>query len=70
VHAPARCPAVPRPQDFGPARVQPNLAEYREITNYQGEIVLFAATIAPQSPAYEHATAARGAGFLAGNNAH
>ena len=44
--------------------------EYREATNYMGAILLFPATIDPQSPAYQRATAACGAGFLAGNNAH
>ena len=53
-----------------PHGFNPNLGEYREITNYQGAILLFPATIDPQSPAYEYATAACGAGFLAGNNAH
>jgi hypothetical protein len=44
--------------------------KYREATNYKGAILLFPAAIDMQSPAYEQAVAACGAGFLAGNNAH
>jgi hypothetical protein len=63
-------PQFPDPRTSVPDGFNPNPAEYREITNYQGAILLFPATIDPQSPAYEQATAACGAGFLAGNNAH
>ena len=63
-------PQFPDPRSSVPTGFSPNLAEYREITNYLGAILLFPATIDPQSPAYEQATAACGAGFLAGNNAH
>jgi len=70
VHARARRPRVPRPQNLGPPGFKPHPGEYREISNYKGAILLFPTTIDPQSPAYEQATAACGAGFLAGNNAH
>ena len=63
-------PQFPDPRTSVPRGFNPNPAEYREITNYQGAILLYPATIDPQSPAYEQATAACGAGFLAGNNAH
>ena len=63
-------PQFPDPRTSVPHGFNPNPGEYREITNYQGAILLFPATIDPQSPAYEQATAACGAGFLAGNNAH
>ena len=63
-------PQFPDPMASVPHGFNPNPAEYREITNYEGAILLFPATIDPQSPAYEQATAACGAGFLAGNNAH
>ena len=63
-------PQFPDPRVSVPHGFNPNPDEYREITNYQGAILLYPATIDPQSPAYEHATAACGAGFLAGNNAH
>jgi hypothetical protein len=63
-------PQFPDPRTLVPQGFSPNPAEYREITNYQGAILLFPAAIDPQSPAYEQATAACGAGFLAGNNAH
>jgi hypothetical protein len=63
-------PQFPDPRAAVPPAFKLNLAEYREITNYMGAILLYPATIDPQSPAYEQATAACGAGFLAGNNAH
>jgi len=63
-------PQFPDPMASVPHGFNPNPAEYREITNYEGAILLYPATIDPQSPAYEQATAACGAGFLAGNNAH
>ncbi len=63
-------PQFPDPLTSVPNGFKPNLGEYREITNYEGAIVLYPATIDPQSPAYEQAIAACGAGFLAGNNAH
>jgi hypothetical protein len=63
-------PQFPDPRTSVPPGFKPTLAGYREITNYQGAILLFPATIDPQSPAYEQATAACAAGFLAGNNAH
>ena len=63
-------PQFPDPLASVPHGFHPNPTEYREITNYQGAILLYPATIDPQSPAYEQATAACGAGFLAGNNAH
>lgn len=40
------------------------LGEYRLISNYEGAIVLFPATIDMQSPAYEQAAAICGAAFL------
>jgi hypothetical protein len=58
----------PRPSVLPGFKLSPG--QYREITNYMGAILLYPVTIDPQSPAYEHATAACGAGFLAGNNAH
>lgn len=63
-------PQFPDPLASVPRGFKPNLAEYREITNYQGAILLYPATMDPQSPAYEKAATACGAGFLAGNNAH
>ena len=63
-------PQFPDPLASVPHGFHPSPTEYREITNYQGAILLYPATIDPQSPAYEHATAVCGAGFLAGNNAH
>jgi hypothetical protein len=63
-------PQFPDPRSSVPHGFNPNPAAYREITNYQGAILLYPITIDPQSPAYEQATAACGAGFLAGNNAH
>jgi hypothetical protein len=63
-------PQFPDPLASVPHGFRPNLAQYREITNYKGAILLYPATIDPQSPAYERATEACGAGFLAGNNAH
>ena len=63
-------PQFPDPRASVPIGFKPNLAEYSEITNYMGAILLYPAAIDQQSPAYEHATAACGAGFLAGNNAH
>jgi hypothetical protein len=62
-------PQFPDPRSSVPSEFRP-FPEYREITNYMGAILLFPATIDPRSPAYEQATAACGAGFLAGNNAH
>jgi hypothetical protein len=44
--------------------------EYRGATNYKGAILLFPATIDMQSPAYEQAAAACGAGFLGGQHPH
>jgi hypothetical protein len=63
-------PQFPDPRTSVPHGFKPNPAEYSEITNYKGAILLYPATIDQQSPAYEHATTACGAGFLAGNNAH
>jgi hypothetical protein len=63
-------PQFPDPKSSVPPGFRPNPAEYREITNYMGAILLYPARIDPQSPAYEQASAACGAGFLAGNNAH
>ena len=63
-------PQFPDPMTSVPRGCTPNPGEYREITNYQGAILLYPATIDPQSPAYEQAATACGAGFLAGNNAH
>jgi hypothetical protein len=63
-------PQFPDPRASVPHGFTPSLGEYREITNYMGAILLYPATIDPQSPAYEQATTACGAGFLAGNNAH
>jgi hypothetical protein len=60
----------PDPRPSVPPGFKPNPGEYREITNYMGAILLYPATIDPQSPAYKQATTACGAGFLAGNNAH
>lgn len=65
-----RVPQFPDPLSSVPPGFEPNPAEYREITNYMGAILLYPRTIDPQSPAYEQATAACDAGFLAGNNAH
>lgn len=62
-------PQFPDPRTSVPPGFNP-FPKYREVTNYKGAILLFPATIDPQSPAYEHATVACGAGFLAGNNAH
>jgi hypothetical protein len=63
-------PQFPDPRTSVPHGFSPNPSEYREITNYEGAILLYPATIDPQSPAYEQATTACRAGFLAGNNAH
>ena len=63
-------PQFPDPRTSVPHGFNPNPGEYREITNYQGAILLYPATVDPQSPAYEQAATACGAGFLAGNNAH
>jgi hypothetical protein len=49
------------PRSLVPIGFKPNLAEYREITNYKGAILLYPATMNPQSPAYEQATTACGA---------
>ena len=59
VHAPARRSPVPRPQDHGP--VQPAAAGIGEITDFDGAILLFPATINMQSPAYRQALTACGA---------
>jgi hypothetical protein len=63
-------PQFPDPRTSVPHGFKPNPAEYSEITNYKGAILLYPATIDQRSPAYEQATSACGAGFLAGNNAH
>jgi hypothetical protein len=63
-------PQFPDPRTSVPPGFKPNPGEYSEITNYMGAILLYPASIDRQSPAYQHATAACGAGFLAGNNAH
>jgi hypothetical protein len=63
-------PQFPDPLPSVPLGFKPSLGEYHEITNYMGAILLYPATIDPQSPAYEQATTACGAGFLAGNHAH
>jgi hypothetical protein len=63
-------PQFPDPKSSVPPGFEPNPAEDREITNYKGAILLFPATIDPESPAYEQAAAVCGAGFLAGNKPH
>ena len=63
-------PQFPDPRTSVPRGFKPNPGEYSEITNYMGAILLYPASIDQQSPAYQHATVACGAGFLAGNNAH
>jgi hypothetical protein len=63
-------PQFPDPLPSVPPGFKAGPGEYREITNYMGAILLYPTTIDPYSPAYVHATAACGAGFLAGNNAH
>jgi hypothetical protein len=62
-------PQFPDPRTSVPPGFNP-FPEYQGADNYMGAILLFPHTIDPQSPAYEHATTACGAGFLAGNNAH
>jgi hypothetical protein len=63
-------PQFPDPLSTPPPQSSVNLSEYREITNYKGAVLLFPATIDMESPAYEQAVAACGAGFLAGQNSH
>ena len=57
-------PQFPDPRTTPPPQSSVTLSEYRLITNYEGAIVLFPATIDMQSPAYEQAAAACGATFL------
>ena len=63
-------PQFPDPLASVPPGFKLTPGRYREITNYMGAILLYPTTIDPQSPAYQQATAACHAGFLAGNNAH
>ncbi len=58
-------PQFPDPRITPPSRSGLSLlGAYRLITNYKGAILLFPATLDMQSPAYEQAAAACGAGFL------
>ena len=52
-------PDFPDPRATRPANL--SLGQYREITNYEGVWLLFAATIDVQSPAWEHAASSCGA---------
>jgi hypothetical protein len=60
----------PDPLSTPPAQSSVNLSKYRLITNYEGAILLFPSTLDMQSPAYEQAAAACGAGFLGGQHPH
>jgi hypothetical protein len=62
-------PQFPDPRASVPPGFNP-FPEYREVTNYMGAILLFSATIAMQSPAYDQALTDCHAGFLASNNAN
>jgi len=63
-------PQFPDPRGTPPPQSSVNLNAYSIITNYKGAILLFPATIDMQSPAYEQAAAACGAGFLGGQHPH
>jgi hypothetical protein len=57
-------PQFPDPRVTPPAQSSLNPSEYSVITNYEGAIVLFPATIDMHSLEYEQAAAACGAAFL------
>jgi hypothetical protein len=57
-------PQFPDPLSKPPPQSSVSPGKYREITNYEGAILLFPASLDMQSPAYEQAAAACGAGFL------
>jgi len=63
-------PQFPDPRSTPPPQSSVNSGAYSVITNYKGAILLFPATIDRQSPAYEQAAAACGAGFLDGQHPH
>lgn len=63
-------PQFPDPRSTPPPQSSVKLRDYAMITNYRGAILMYPATIDMQSPAYNQAVAACGAGFLAGPHAH
>jgi hypothetical protein len=54
----------PDPLSTAPPQSSANLGKYQEITNYEGAILLFPATLNMRAPAYEQAAATCGSGFL------
>lgn len=63
-------PQFPDPLSTPPPQSSINMSDYSLITNYMGAILMYPRSIDMRSPAYEHAIAACGAGFLAGQDAH